>query len=276
MNLASRHRPILHALYEASVQGVEYDLDLMERIYRRHHGRRFRLLREDFCGTAALAGAWVLRRPENRAWGLDLDGPTLDWARTHRLPRLGPAARRLELIQADVRRVTRPRADVIGANNFSYWVFHQRRDLVRYFRSAHRSLRRGGLLFLSAFGGTEAAGSLVERKKVAASNSIAGDPTPAFTYVWEQKSFNPIDARLLCHIHFEFRDGSTIRRAFTYDWRMWSLPELYDALDEAGFRGTECYVEGWDDDGGKSDEVFRLRRRFKNQEGWLALVVGIA
>jgi len=276
MNLASRYRPLVHALYEASVQGVEYDLDLMERIYRRHHDRRFRLLREDFCGTAALAGAWVVRRPENHAWGLDLHGPTLRWAREHRVPRLGPAAGRLKLLRQDVRSVTRPRVDVICAHNYSYWVFQERRVLLDYFRAVHRSLKPGGLFFLTAYGGTESEGATSERKYVPASRSIDGDHVPPFTYIWQQARYNPIDGGILCYIHFRFRDGSMIRRAFTYDWRMWSLPELRDALAETGFRRSECYAEGWDERRGVSDEIYWLRRRFENQASWLALVVGIA
>ena len=61
------------ALYEASVQGAEYDLDFMERIYRRLNHRTFFRFREDFCGTALVAAHWALRRPENHAWGVDLD-----------------------------------------------------------------------------------------------------------------------------------------------------------------------------------------------------------
>jgi SAM-dependent methyltransferase len=268
--------PDLHALYEAAVQGADYDLDFMERAYRRVNGHRFRLFREDFCGTALVAATWVLRRPENRAWGVDLDRKTLEWSRRHRVPRMRGAARRLELVQADVRRVTAPRVDVIAAYNYSYWVFKQRADLVEYLRAARRSLRPGGLLFLSVFGGSEAQGKLVERKRIAASRSVDGEPVPAFTYVWEQASFNVIDHHLLCHIHFDLRGGRRIQRAFTYDWRMWTLPELRDALAEAGFRNSLVHIEGWDEERDRPDDVLRRRTRFPNQEGWLGVLIGVA
>src|SRR5262245_35980981 len=118
-----------HVLYEIAVQGVEYDLDLFQRIYRRHRGTRFTRLREDFCGTAALACAWARRRPENRAWGVDIDAEVLDWARTHRLPRLRRAAARVRLVRDDVRAGAGPRVDFVCAMNFSYWVFKRRREL---------------------------------------------------------------------------------------------------------------------------------------------------
>ena len=57
--------PDRHALYEAAVQGVEYDLDFFQRVHRALNGRAFTRFREDFCGTAAMACAW--RRPGARA-----------------------------------------------------------------------------------------------------------------------------------------------------------------------------------------------------------------
>ena len=264
------------ALYEAAVQGVDHDLDLMERVYRRHHGASFTLLREDFCATAHLAGAWVLRRPANRAWGVDLDPRPLAWCRRHRLPALRDAARRLRLVRGDVRTVRLPRADAIAAQNFSYWVFHARDDLLDYFRAARRGLRPGGLLFANAFGGTEAMGALIERRRIRASNAVDGTPLEPFHYTWEHVSFNPIDHRLRCDIHFRLADGTRMRRAFHYDWRLWTLPEIQEAMREAGFAEVEVYVEGWDEKRGETDGIFRLRRRFENQEGWLAQVVGVA
>ena len=48
-----------HALYEVAVQGVDWDLDFLERLYRARNGREARVFREDFCSTAALATAWA-------------------------------------------------------------------------------------------------------------------------------------------------------------------------------------------------------------------------
>lgn len=68
-----------HILYEASVQCVEADIDFFLRIFRKTRSRPLRNLREDFCGTAALATDFIRRHKENRAVGVDLDQPTLDW-----------------------------------------------------------------------------------------------------------------------------------------------------------------------------------------------------
>ena len=263
------------ALYEAAVQAVDHDLDFMERVWRRHHDTPLTRFREDFCATASLAAGWVLRGRDHLAWGVDLDPLPLAWCRRHRLPVMRDAARRLRLVRADVRTVRLPRADAISAQNFSYWVFHERAELVRYFRAARRGLRPGGLLFANAFGGTESLGVLTERRRIRATTAVDGTPLPPFTYLWEHASFNPIDHRIVCHMHFRLADGTRLRRAFHYDWRLWTLPEIRDAMLEAGFRAVETYVEGWDEKKGTTDGIFRLKRRFENQEGWLAEVVGI-
>jgi SAM-dependent methyltransferase len=264
-----------HILYEAAVQGVEYDLDLFQRIYRHHRGRGFSRLREDFCGTALLASSWVRRRSANEAWAVDHDPRVLAWARVHRLPRMRPAAARLHLVRADVRTSATPRVDLVCAMNFSWWVFKRRRDLIAYYRAVWRSLRGGGVFLCNAFGGTGAEKPLIERTRIAASRSCEGDPVPPFTYVWEQTSFNPIDHHLTCSIHFRFRDGTEMRHAFRYDWRLWTLPEIEDALREAGFRSVHFYLEGWDPRREAPDEHYRLRRRFENHHGWLACVAGL-
>jgi predicted RNA methylase len=268
-------KPDRHILYEAAVQGVEYDLDFFERVWRTLRGGRFTRLREDFCGTAAIACGWVARRSANRAWAVDLDEEVLDWARAHRVPRLKGAASRLALVHRDVRRVTAPAVDLAVAFNFSYWVFHRRPDLVAYFRAVRRSLTRRGLFVVNAFGGTEAMQKIIERRRIAASTSVDGARVPSFTYVWDQARFNPVDHRLLCHIHFELRGGVKMRRAFTYDWRLWTLPEIEEAMLDAGFRAVEFWVEGWDAKRNRSDDVYHRRRRFENQESWLACVVGV-
>ena len=264
-----------YALYEAAVQAVDYDLDFMERVYRARRGGRFRLFREDFCATAHLAAQWVLRRPQNRAWGVDLDRRPLAWCRRHRLPVLREKARRLVLVRRDVRRVRRPKVDVIAALNFSYWVFKRRPELLEYFRAVRHSLRPGGMLVVNAFGGTEAMTELVEKRRIAATNAVDGTPIGRFTYLWEHASFNAIDHHIVCHIHFRFPDGTRMERAFTYDWRLWTLPEVREAMLEAGFRTVEMYVEGWDDRKNEADGIYRLRKRLPNQEGWLAYVVGL-
>ena len=261
-----------HSLYEAAVQNVEADADFIERIWKKELGGRPRRLREDFCGTASLAAHWASRHPDNYAWGVDLDSATLDWGRRHRLEPAGEAAERVTLICDDVRVSLEEAADVQAAFNFSYFVFKTREELGEYFASVYGSLGDQGMFFLDAYGGSESWCTLEEETKVDSRKDPDGRKVPAFTYIWEHASFNPIDNHLETYIHFRLKDGRTLRKAFRYDWRFWTLPELRELLAEAGFTESQVYVEGWDEND-EPDGVFRRRKRFDNEGSWIGYVV---
>jgi len=234
-----------HRLYEDAVQCVEAEIDFIDDTFRKLRGRNARWLREDFCGTASTSCEWVSRRRTNHAIGVDLDSEVQQWGREHHIDKLGPGARnRIQLLNADVMNVECQTVDVALAMNFSYWIFKERKVLGRYFQHVHRGLANDGVLMLDAYGGSDAHKELRERKK-----------QRRYTYVWHQKSYDPINANLLCHIHFTFPDGSRINEAFTYDWRLWSLPEIREILLDAGFKRVTVYWEGTDDDG-DGDGVF--------------------
>jgi SAM-dependent methyltransferase len=225
-------------LYERSVQDTGITIDLIDRVFRGRRGRLALSLREDFCGTAMLCADWVLSHPARIAVGLDIDRATLDWARVHNVSRTGSANGRLELIERDVLSGTDGRLfDVIAALNFSYFTFHDRTTLIAYFRSVRRALAEGGFLLLDLHGGPDSQFKLEETTDY-----------DFFDYVWEQEMFDPINNKALCRIHFRFPDGSELRDAFTYDWRVWSIPELRDALAEAGYSGVDVWWEGADED----------------------------
>lgn len=271
-------RPALdrHYLYSASVQSVDADIKFFKRVYKKRNGRPFRRLREDFCGTALLAHDWVRRSPDHSAWGVDLDRPTLDWGIEHYGPRLGPAKERLHLLNRNVLEVTSPEVDLVTASNFSYSVFKSRDELCRYFRAVRQSLAAAGLFVLDVWGGQEVMGEDIEKRKIDAEKAFDGTKVPSFNYIWEQERFNPIDHQIVCHIHFRMNDGTKIKRAFTYDWRLWTLPEMRELLQEAGFESSEVYVEGWDDDEDEPDGIFRKKTYFENDDGWVAYLVGYA
>ncbi|MEO0575791.1 MAG: class I SAM-dependent methyltransferase [Pseudomonadota bacterium] len=229
----------LHELYEASVQDVEVEVDFLTETYAAVRGKKARRFREDFCGTASASCEWVTRDPDNEAVGVDFDRPTLDWGIEHRVSRLtAPEQMRLKLVHDDVLTANPESADIIGAFNFSYFIFRTRDALRDYFKAAHRGLKKDGLLFLDAFGGSEAHGELKEKTK-----------NDGFTYVWHQADYHPVTGFLRCHIHFHFDDGSKIKKAFTYEWRLWTLPEIQELLKEAGFSNVTVYWEGTDEDG---------------------------
>jgi hypothetical protein len=252
-----------HSLYEQSVQAPEADIRFALRMHRKHAGRTPTKIREDFCGTALLACEWAEGGSENQVWGVDLDQPTLDWGDEHNRQPLGDPASRVHLVNGDVRDTKLPKVEVNFALNFSYFIFQERQDLIGYFRAARANLKEDGILILDAFGGSEAMETLEESTE-----------KEGFTYVWDQDDFDPVNSRIRCFIHFEFEDGSRMKRAFSYDWRMWSIKEIRECLADAGFRGSEVYWEGFDEDG-EGNGVFRKVEKTEPCEGYVAYVVGL-
>jgi hypothetical protein len=251
-----------HDCYERAVQHPPFDAAFVARTFRQLRGRPARVLREDFCGTAALCAAWVKRHPENRAYGIDLDGPTLEWGIERHLRPLGRRAARVTLIRRDVRERFAFRADAVAAFNFSYFTFRDPDSLRHYFRCARAGLVRDGALYLDLFGGPESMMLRRERSR-----------RRGFTYVWDQAAFNPITHEITCHIDFEFRDGSALRRVFTYHWRLWTIPELIRLAREAGFADAVCYWEGTDHRKGEGNGVYRPTRRGDNAKAFIAYLV---
>ena len=268
MAAVSRRRPTLaeradrHRLYERSVQDTAEEVKIITQFYEELRGRKPRVLREDFCGTAQLACDWARANPRHRSVGIDIDPQVLAWGREHNLARLSRGEqRRITLVEGDVLNARAPRADILVAFNFSYWVFKRRDQMRAYFQAVRRGLDANGLFMLDIFGGSEAFEECRERTEFR-----------NFTYVWDQASYDPISGDYLCHIHFTFPDGSKIKRAFSYDWRLWTLPELRDLLDEAGFRRTTVYWEQTGSDGEGNGE-YAPAERGDADPAWIAYVI---
>lgn len=268
-----KQMPDLHHLYEASVQGVDWDLDFAARTYKKKYGRKPVTLREDFCGTAALACEWVRRSPKHRAWGVDLDQPTLDWGLKHNVPYIGEKAGEIELLCGDVMKAKTPAVDLVMALNFSYCIFKTRKELRSYFEKARAALDKDGLFVMDLYGGTEAIEAKLEPRDVDGFTAADGTKVPAFEYIWDQDVYNVVDHHVVNYIHFKIPGYGKINKAFTYDWRLWTLPELQELLIEAGFKSAEVYLHGWTK-AGESDETYRLRTNYENSLGWVAYIVG--
>jgi SAM-dependent methyltransferase len=255
-----------HWLYQESVQSPEVHFGFFERAYQARNGRRPLSLREDFCGTALLAAQWVNGRRDRTAIGIDLHAPTLKWGRRHNIDTLPEHARsRIVLRRANVLNVAKPRVDITVALNFSYYIFRTRPALRAYFEAARRSLAPGGVFIVDMFGGWDAQRPSVERTR-----------HRGFSYLWELSHFDPVANFGQYYISFEFRDGGGIRRAFSYSWRLWTIPEIRELLVEAGFNDIDLYWEGFDMRTGYGNSVFRRVHKAKNSQGWIAFFVASA
>ncbi|MCA9278876.1 MAG: class I SAM-dependent methyltransferase [Phycisphaeraceae bacterium] len=237
-----------HVCYELSVQDPEPELEFIENTFEELKGRKLKHLREDFCGTGNTSCAWVAKGRGRTAIGLDIDQPTLDWGVANNLSKLSEKHQeRVKLVNCDVLEPTDDAcgADAVVAHNFSYWLFKDRKTLCAYFAKVRETLADDGVLFLDCYGGWESHDVLEEPKDVEVPKSMValfgGD---TFEYIWDQDEIDPVRNNMKCYIHFKFLDGSEMRKAFSYDWRMWSIPEIRELLAEAGFKKSTVYWEG--------------------------------
>lgn len=250
-----------HVLYQLSVQDTEWEVRFVDRIYKKLRKKNPMSLREDFCGTALMCAEWV-KKNGRTATGVDIDRDTLAWGIDHNLSSIGEPGDRISLLEQDARDPVPGKFDVSLALNFSYFVFKTRDVMRGYFENVHRSMKRDGIFILDAYGGWEAMQPMEEPRKIKG----------GFTYVWDQDKVDAITNEVVNHIHFEFSDGTKMRPAFSYDWRHWSLKELTELLEEAGFSKSAVYWEDSDEEG-EGTGRFRPKLKAANEPAWIAYIV---
>jgi len=252
-------------MYMESVQDARAEVDFIGKAYRHVRGRRARVLREDFCGTGAVSCAWATSAKDRRAFGIDLDAPTLKWGERLNRSRLDPkTAARVQLLRGDVLDRTPFKADCAAALNFSYFIFKKRADMLRYARGVRAGLARDGIFVLDIYGGPDA--------QILDQEETRHGP---FTYIWDQAAYNPVTGDIRCHIHFRLKGGRMIRKAFTYDWRLWGMPEMKDILLEAGFEDVIVYWEGTNRKTGEGNGTFRQSVRGDDSACWVSYIVAV-
>ncbi len=252
-----------YELYQISVQSPEEDIVFLDETYRDIRGRSARHFREDFCGTSALTAHWIKRGRQYTAEGFDIDPNPVNWGIKHNLKPLGDVAHRATLHIKDAREPSNEAPDIRCAQNFSYWVFKTRREMLDYFSRAYKDLAPSGIFVIDLHGGPECLETMEEETEM----------DEGFTYVWDQDEYWPITNEAKLYIHFRFPDGTELHRAFSYDWRLWGLTELREILQDAGFPRVDCYWEGTDDDGESGNGIFTREEKGESCLSYVAYLV---
>ena len=250
-----------HVYYEDSVQCVESEIDFIDTTFLKLRKRLANSLREDFCGTTNTSCEWIKRRKTNTAISVDLDEDVLEWGSKNKIAKLTPSqTKRITIVNENVLTTKNDPVDIVLAMNFSYWILKDRKLTIKYFKKIKQTLVKDGIFFLDAYGGYEAFQEMEEKTKY-----------KNFTYIWDQHRYNPITGIAKNYIHFKFKDGSKMMKAFTYEWRVWTMPEILEMLTEAGFKPT-VYWEQADEDG-EGNGVYIPETEGDADAGWIAYVV---
>jgi len=238
-----------YVLYQQAVQSAEQDVDFLVETYKSIRNKPALHLREDFCGTCLLSSYWAKLGEDFTTESYDIDLEPLAWGLTNNLEPLGDIGNRVKQYQEDARNPSRRPPDIRSAQNFSYWIFKTRAEMLDYFIGVQRDLADDGIFVVDLHGGPESFQELEEETEM---------DDKSFTYVWDQDGINPITGEAKLHIHFRFPDGTEMIDAFTYDWRLWGLAELKEIFYDAGFSQVDCYWEGTDEDGESGNGVFTI------------------
>jgi len=248
-------------LYRRAVQSAENDVEFIRDTYKELKRKTARVMREDFCGTFALSTEWVKLNSRHEAIGVDLDPEPMAYGRVNYLSKLrGDQQRRVKLYESNVLHPNLPKADIVIAMNFSYFCFKSREVMKLYFANAYKSLNKDGIFLVDAFGGSQCQGPIEDTIRL-----------DGFTYYWDQDGFDPVSNEALFYIHFRV-GGKKIEQVFSYDWRLWSIPELREIMTEVGFKKTHVYWEGTARDG-SGNGVFTRTEKGESCDSWIAYVV---
>ncbi len=247
-------------LYELCAQAPEQEAGFLRAV----HGGKPRVLRDDFAGPGGVARAWTRVVPGGQAIAVDLDAEPMAKCRGFE------GVRRL---QADATR-TRRRADVIAAFNFAVCELHSRDALARYLKNALASLSPGGVFACDLYGGSEAytPGSYTRR--------LRGPGRERIEYTWSQRSADVLTARVENTMTFRVRAPGArrdriLKDAFVYRWRLWTLPEVREAMAEAGFAASHVYDRYADAIDGEGRMLVRpVEEGHELGDNWVVYVVG--
>lgn len=247
--------------YKKSVQSPETDVEFISDTYKELRGKDAKVLREDFCGTFSICCEWVKLKKSHTAIGIDLDPEPIHYGKNNYYSSLTEEQKsRVEVHEKNVMDSSLPKADVVSAQNFSYFIFKSRDVLRSYFENAYKTLNDDGLLIVDCFGGSQCQEANEEE-------TDHGD----FSYFWDQDKFDPITNEALFFIHFKRKGEKKREKVFVYDWRMWSIPEIREVMEEAGFKTTHVYWEGTDKDGDGNGEFTQVESG-EECESWVAYI----
>lgn len=228
-------------LYEHCVQNIPMTLRMVDAMHAAASRTPARLLHEDFSGSAAFAHAWCKSSPKRAALAIDMDPEAHAEAAPHpRLARLAADLTRLP------RKLPAPsKADVIYAGNFATCELHTRDALIAYLARARQRLAPKGVFVCDLYAGP-GAWRIGETRVI--HPPLPELPRYRVQYTWRQREADLITGMVANEIDFELLNSKSVAvhelvNAFTYRWRLWSIPELREAMAQAGFADVDIYPD---------------------------------
>lgn len=247
--------------YKKSVQDPKGDVEFFLKAFEEVKGKKPKSLCEDFCGTFLICCEWVKMNKNHTAVGVDLDEEPIKYGMKNHFSSLSHSEKkRIKIKQTNVLNRRLSKTDIVAASNFSYFIFKKREGLREYFENCYRRLNSGGVFICDIFGGSQCCEPNEEETEF-----------DGWSYYWDQDTFDPVTGESMFYIHFKPKGQKKREKVFKYDWRMWSIPEVRELLEEVGFKKTHVYWEGTTDDG-EGDGDFTRSESGEFCESWIAYI----
>jgi len=224
-----------HFLYQKTVQNPKREVEFFRKIYRMIFKTIPTKFREDFCGTALLSCEWVKNNVCNTAVGIDIDELTIKWGIENNIHNLSSGSERIRLIAQNVLEEFKEKTkfDIICSMNYSHFMLHKRKDLVKYFTNIKRNLERG-LFICDFFGGNHLFYNHTHKNQTA-------------NYKCRIGQMNIINNQSITSLNFKNGENH-YETLFEYCFRVYSLIELKEALEDAGFNKFKIFLKDVSDD----------------------------
>lgn len=222
-------------LYQLCVQSPKTDIAVLRAIHawfatQRNIVSNPVVFSDEFSGPGALAREWVEAVEHAIAFAIDADHEPLEKVRSDR----GVTPVCANVLDA------KQQADIIAAFNFAICEWHTRSRLIAYLEHVRSRLLPHGVFACDLYVGADSllTGEIVQE--------FEGPSGEEIEYTWEQRHVDLLMSRVRNALHFVVTrcDGGVdeFPSAFEYDWRLWSIAELGDAMHDAGFADVRVFV----------------------------------
>lgn len=218
-----------HELYQNSVQNVKKEVEFFRKIYRLIYNKAPHTFREDFCGTGLLANEWVKNSVENTGVGIDIDQEALDYGINNHTD-----SDRVKLLNHNVLTEydSSQKFDIICSLNYSHFLLTKRSEIKKYFENVFKNISKG-VFIIDLFGGAHIYEDHSYDK---------GD-----NYRFTGKAINILNNQTECALNFKIKKNK-YKPMFKYVFRVYSIIELRELLEEVGFKKFKIYLKEINDD----------------------------
>jgi hypothetical protein len=218
-------------LYQETVQNCKKEIEFFRKVYREIYGRVPYKFREDFCSTGLLASEWANNNVMNSSIGIDIDQSGLDYGIANNI-----TTDRVKLINQNILDEFNPdeKFDIICSLNYSHFLLTKRKDLLKYFTNVRKNITKG--IFVMDFYG----GSHIHTDHVYEQSKSSG------FYEFHGKAIDMLKNISECGLHFKI--GKKFKPLFNYTFRVYSLIELRECLEESGFERFKLFIKEINED----------------------------